>query len=85
MRKYTVELDADTEDDLADITLRAKDVVAVVRADAVLAAALSVDPIGRGVPVAEGMYRLTVAPLVYLYGVDAARRHVQVLGVRTVT
>ena len=84
MPNFTVELVPAAENGLADAYLRSGDVAAVVRADAAVAAVLSADPTGGGRHVSEGLYRLTVPPLVYLYEVDLPRRHVTVVRVRTI-
>jgi len=39
---------------------------------------LARDPLGNGDEVAEGLHKITVAPLVAYYEVDTGRRHVTV-------
>lgn len=84
MNDFEVTLLQSAEDDLADIWLNASDRAAVSRVRATADQVLRRDPLGNGVLVAEELYRLTVAPLVYYYAVDAAQRRVEVSTVREV-
>ena len=78
MADFTLELTPSAQNDLADLWLRSPDPVGVTRADAAAYLLLRRDPLGCGVHVSEGLYRLTVAPLVYYYAVDTTRSHVRV-------
>jgi len=76
-----VEWLADAEDDLAAAWLKAPDRRAVTDAQAVIDRLLARDPLSNGEEVAEGLRKLTVAPLVAYYEVDQDRRHVTVSNV----
>ena len=75
---YTVEWDPNALQELAAIWLNAADRQAVTDAEARVDALLGTDPLRHGTPVAEGLYKLTVAPLTVYYSVDQAPRHVEV-------
>ena len=84
MSDFEVRLLTVAEDDLAGIWVCSPDPAAVTRADAVADQMLRRDPFGCGTLVAEGLYRLTVAPLVLYYSVDTAQRLVEVSAIREV-
>jgi plasmid stabilization system protein ParE len=84
MANFAVELLPAAEDDLAAIWPASPDRVGVTRADAVACQLLSDDPAGRSAHLSEGLYRLTVAPLVYYFSIDDARKLVRVATVRAV-
>ncbi|HET6576027.1 MAG TPA: type II toxin-antitoxin system RelE/ParE family toxin [Fimbriiglobus sp.] len=81
MASFAVEFLLPAEDDLARIWLAAPDPDEVTRADATAEQLLSSDPAGRGVHLAEGLYRLTVAPLVLYYAIDDDRKLVRVASI----
>lgn len=84
MPEYAVELEPVAEDDLADHWLTAPDRAAVTAADAAADRLLRRDPRRAGRALSEGLYRLVVPPLAYLYAVDDGRRVVTVSGIRWV-
>jgi hypothetical protein len=63
MSLYTVEYTSVAEDQLADVWVQAPDRQAVTAAEAHIHQSLARDPLGQGVAVAEGLHKLTVAPL----------------------
>jgi hypothetical protein len=75
MNDFEVTLLPSAEDDL---WLNASDRAAVSRADTTADQMLRRDPLGNGTLVVEGLYRLTVPPLVYYYAADVAQRRVEV-------
>lgn len=81
---YRVELLPSAVADLADIWLQAQDPAAVTRADTTADQMLRRDPFGCGAFVAEGLYRLTVAPLAFYYTIDTAQQLVEVSAIREV-
>ncbi len=85
MGDYTVGFGPTINGDLADIWADAADQGAVTRADHEASRLLVADPVGRGEHRSEGIYRMIVPPLVYVYEVDPVRRHVQVVGIGTVS
>lgn len=85
MGDYTTEIDPQADGDLMNIWADAADQAAVTRADHEASWLLATDPVGRGERRSGGMYRMVVPPLVYVYEVDPVRRHVQVVGIGTVS
>jgi hypothetical protein len=63
MTPYTVEWTTTAEDQLAEIWLLAADPQAVVAAVAAIDTLLARDPLGRGLPVQEGLLKIRVPPL----------------------
>jgi hypothetical protein len=78
MSRYTVEWTSAAEDQLANIWVQAHDRRAVNVAEAAIQGTLARDPLGQGTPVAEGLRKLTVAPLTVYYEVRAAQSVVEV-------
>jgi hypothetical protein len=78
MTSHTVEWTQEAERDLADIYWRAADKPAITQAQAAIDKQLSNSPTTKGTALAEGLRKLTVAPLVVFYSVDSARRLVEV-------
>jgi hypothetical protein len=78
MSPWTVELTPEGEDTLADIWLEADDRQTVTEAETAIYGLLQSDPVGRGVPVAEGLFKIARAPLVAFYSIDHAERIVRV-------
>lgn len=78
MTPYAVDWNQGALSDLADIWAQASDRRAVTDASDAADKLLANDPIKHGRHESEGLYRLVVPPLVIFYGVDMARRRVEV-------
>jgi len=78
MSRYTVEWRPDAEDELMVIWMHAADRAAVTAADAAINRLLANDPVNAGVPVAEGLRKVKVAPLQAYFSIDHARALVEV-------
>lgn len=84
MTPFAVEWTADAEVELARLWLTAEDRAAVTAAQARIDRYLGSDPAGTGRHLAEGLWSITVPPLVVLYAIDAPRKVVEAVGVRWV-
>jgi hypothetical protein len=78
MSGYTVYLTPEAENNLAEIWLDAADRPAVTEAEAAIHGFLCSDPVGKGIPVAEGLYKIACAPLVAFYSVNEQHWRVEV-------
>lgn len=81
MNLFQVIWDPGCDQQLARIWLQSNDPQAVTLAAAQADHLLSRDPIGYGQHRSEGLYRLDVPPLVFMYNVDSTHRVVEVNGV----
>lgn len=82
---FTVDWDAPSRANLAEVWLDSSDQAAVTRAAAAVDQVLALDPLGLGEYLSEGLWRLRVPPPVAHYTIDLARRRVEVTHVaRTV-
>jgi hypothetical protein len=76
---YTVDWVPDAQDELADLWIVGPDRAAITRAQNEIDRRLASNPRGAGATeVAEGLWRMTVAPLTVYYAVDDAQRLVEV-------
>jgi hypothetical protein len=82
MNPYEVVYYPEAEDDLAILWLRASDRTAVALASELADRLLAVDPYQNGLPLAEGLWAITVAPLRFYFQIDEASRRVEVTRVR---
>ncbi|MBL8800243.1 MAG: type II toxin-antitoxin system RelE/ParE family toxin [Planctomycetia bacterium] len=78
MSAYAVELTPEAENNLIEIWLDATDRVEVTESETAIHGLLRSDPIGQGVPVAEGLYKIVRGPLVAFYSVDDAQQRVEI-------
>jgi hypothetical protein len=69
-------------DDLADLWLQSTHRQEMTAAEAEINRLLQTDPVGNGVHVSEGLYRLSSWPLVVLYEINVPRRRVRISSVR---
>jgi mRNA-degrading endonuclease RelE of RelBE toxin-antitoxin system len=81
--KYTVLWSTGAENQLAEIWLTAADRQAVTQAQAEIDHELSRNPLQKATHVAEGLYRLRIAPLQILFELSEPDRRVRVVAVRT--
>ena len=79
---YTVLWSENAENQLAETWLTAPDRRAVTQAQADIDAELAHVPLQKATHVAEGLYRLRIAPLQVLFDVSEADRLVRVVAVR---
>ena len=84
MSNFTVELQPDAIDDLANIWMRSPNPSAITRADAIANQLFHTDPYKNATYVAEEMYKLIIPPLVYFFSVTADVRHVSVGAIREI-
>jgi hypothetical protein len=82
MTPFLVDWTDDALEMLADIWTQAANRPAVNTASDQIDAFLARDPIGHGKAVREGLYKLTVPPLMAYYSVDQAQKSVEVSAVR---
>jgi plasmid stabilization system protein ParE len=78
MSGYAVELTPEAENNLIEIWLDSTDRAAVTEAETAIHGLLRVDPVGQGVLVAEGLFKIARAPLVVFYSIDDEQRRVEV-------
>ena len=78
MSRYAVRWLEDAENELADIWLNAPDRRAITTAQAAVDRLLAASPMSQGIELAEGLRRLTVAPLTVFYSIRQAERLVEV-------
>ncbi len=78
MKPFTVDWDSEAENELARIWMQSADPPAVRQAQTKADQCLAQDPLGYGRHLSEGLYQISVPPLVLSFTLDAARRHVQV-------
>ncbi|HZT81692.1 MAG TPA: hypothetical protein VFA26_15805 [Gemmataceae bacterium] len=78
MNPCDVGLTREAEDNLAEIWVEATDRQAVTEAEAAIYDLLRSDPAGKGTPVAEGLYKISHAPLTAFCSIDEARRAVEI-------
>jgi hypothetical protein len=83
MNGFTVEWTPAAEGSLAQSWLKASDPREVTVAQALADQLPSRDPVGNGRHLSEGLYRITVPPLIVTCTMDAARRVMEVNGVRS--
>ena len=81
MNGYTVDWSPQALRSLATAWLNARDRQAVTQAEARIDALLAADPLGNGRHLSEGLYILSVPPLVVFSSVDPARRAVEITDV----
>jgi plasmid stabilization system protein ParE len=82
MTRFTVVWKRDAEDDLAQIWLGASDRSAVSTATSAIDRALADDPEIKGAPIAEGLRRLVVPPLIAVFWISADDRRVHIDAIR---
>ncbi len=83
MTRFTVVWKREADDELTEIWLRAADRNPVSEATAAIDRELRDDPGSKGEPVAEGLRKLIIPPLVVLFWVSDEDRRVQVDNVHT--
>lgn len=81
MSRYSVVWSADTMNELAEIWLRASDRRAVTTAQAQMDDQLALGPRSRSTEVAEGLYKLVIAPLRVYFEIDESSRLVKITGI----
>ncbi len=77
MSPNSVELTPEAEDNLADIWLEADDRQAITEAETAICSLLRSDPAGSGASVAEGLLKISYAPLVAFYSIDHGQKLVE--------
>ncbi len=78
---YDVDWDASARNTLATIWIRSTNRRAVTAAQARIDQLLTVDPLGNGIPVSEGLYAIEVHPLRALFEVIDTDKSVKVVAV----
>jgi hypothetical protein len=79
--RYRVDWEEDAENELADIWTSAVDRPAVTRAQRDADDILARDPLGMGIELSEGLYRIVVDSLIVHYTVDDDQKVVTVTSV----
>jgi hypothetical protein len=78
MNVFTVEWLDEAEQELAAIWARDADRAAVTKAQAQIEGMLARAPLHHGTHLSEGLYSITVHPLLIFFSVDTSRRVVEV-------
>jgi hypothetical protein len=78
MNPYEVVYSPEAEDDLTLLWLHATDRSAVTLASELADRLLAADPYQTGVPLAEGLWAITVPPLRLYFEIDESARRVEV-------
>jgi hypothetical protein len=79
--RYRVDWGEDAENELADIWTSAADRPAVTQAQRDADAILARDPLGMGIELSEGLYRIVVDSLIVHFTVDDDQKVVKVTSV----
>lgn len=82
MKPFDVEWETEADDQLAEIWTTAVDRNIVTRAAHEIDRILESDPLHAGVPLSEGLRKLTFRPLIITYSVDVEAARVEVARVR---
>lgn len=78
---FTVGWDRDAYGELTQLWATAPDPAAVRTARETAERLLGADPFGAGRHMAEGLWQLTVPPLIVCYAIDPSRQHVEITDV----
>jgi hypothetical protein len=84
MTPYTLDWDDEAHEALAAAYVVAFDQAAVTRAEYAAELLLSVDPLRHAVALPEGLFKLTIEPIVIYFWVEEAVRVVRISGAQVI-